>query len=61
MKRTEYSFGKIDFNGSRAVIPTNHKKRLRIVRFSAFFSYVTIATRFYVFCYVDITKSGVRL
>ena len=26
MKRTEYSFGKIDFNGSRAVIPTLKKK-----------------------------------
>ena len=25
MKRTEYSFGKIDFNGSRAVIPTETK------------------------------------
>ena len=25
MKRTEYSFGKIDFNGSRAVIPTKQK------------------------------------
>lgn len=25
MKRTEYSFGKIDFNGSRAVIPTEGK------------------------------------
>ena len=26
MKRTEYSFGKIDFNGSRAVIPTSKQE-----------------------------------
>ena len=26
MKRTEYSFGKIDFNGSRAVIPTERAR-----------------------------------
>ena len=26
MKRTEYSFGKIDFNESRAVIPTKQKE-----------------------------------
>ena len=38
MKRTEYSFGKIDFNGSRAVIPT--ERRLRIKRFLVFFLFV---------------------
>ena len=32
MKRTEYSFGKIDFNGSRAVIPTKRKSKLLIQR-----------------------------
>ena len=31
MKRTEYSFGKIDFNGSRAVIPTEGiAKKLKV-------------------------------
>lgn len=34
MKRTEYSFGKIDFNGSRAVIPTERK---RLTKVSLFF------------------------
>ena len=40
MKRTEYSFGKIDFNGSRAVIPTE-RKRLRINRFLVFFLFIS--------------------
>ncbi|MBO4812245.1 MAG: hypothetical protein J5552_11920 [Prevotella sp.] len=36
MKRTEYSFGKIDFNGSRAVIPTKVRELINLV-YGSFF------------------------
>ena len=37
MKRTEYSFGKIDFNGSRAVIPTKRESKPLIISSLDFF------------------------
>ena len=43
MKRTEYSFGKIDFNGSRAVIPTEKARESKDSL--AFFFCITIVVQ----------------
>ena len=45
MKRTEYSFGKIDFNGSRAVIPTKKKTQITVNQWFGFLLFPKRSTK----------------